>query len=412
LIGGDPQYFDQNFKNGRTLQYSFDVQRELPSKFVVSVGYIGHRADRLRSNFGRLNALPLNALRLGNDLLRANINSLTPIQRSYAQSVGVTLPANGNAVYAGFNGSVAQALRPFPQYNRIRTLLESEGESTYNAMQAKVERRFSQGIQFGASYTLSRLVTNASEDLFGGGLQTGVLQNPADLSSLTTVSPTNPTHVFVTNFIAELPVGKGRKFLNSGGIANAIFGGFQVSGVFRYQSGTPLVVSLPDDSGLLDLAGYFGALRLNLTGEQIQLAERQQIAGRAGAIRVLNPAAFSRPVAFNAAPAFLLNGALNPAYTAFYADPNRFFGTAPAVLTDARTDPFTSEDFSILKRTHFTETVILELGAEFFNVFNRLRYGFPGTDFRNTGDFGVITVNPNVETQQPRRIQLRARFIF
>lgn len=171
-------------------------------------------------------------------------------------------------------------------------------------------------------------------------------------------------------------------------------------------------MTLLDDSGLLDLAGYFGSLRVNLTGQPLQLSERQAITGRPGAIQVLNPAAFSRPVAFNAAPAFLLNGQVNPAYTAFYADPTRFFGTAPAVLTDARTDPFSSEDFSILKRTHFTETMILELGAEFFNVFNRLRYGFPGTDFRNTGDFGVITVNPNVETQQPRRIQLRARFIF
>jgi hypothetical protein len=412
LIGGDPQYFDQDFKNGRTLQYSADIQRELPYKFVVSVGYIGHTADRLRSNFARLNALPLNALRLGNDLLRANINSLSPEQRSYAQSVGVTLPANGNAVFPGFNGNVAQALRPFPQYNRIRSLLESQGVSRYNAMQAKVERRFSQGIQFGASYTLSRLITNASEDLFGGGLQTGVLQNPFDNSSLKTLSTTNPTHVFVTNFVAELPFGKGRKFLNQGGIVNAIFGGFQLNGVFRYQSGTPLVVSLPDDSGLLDLAGYFGSLRLNLTGQPIQLSDRQAVPGRAGALRILNSAAFSRPTDFRTNIPFLLNGAVNPAYRAYYSDPTRFFGNSPAVLTDARTDPFMNEDFSILKKTRITETTALELGAEFFNVFNRLRYGFPGTDFRNTGDFGVIVVNPNAETQQPRRVQLRARFIF
>jgi hypothetical protein len=395
------------------LQYSVDLQRELPYNFVASVGYIGHRADRLRSNFGRLNALPLNALKLGNEILRTNINQVTPLQRSYAQTIGVSIPANANAVYPNFNGTVAQSLRPFPQYNRIRTLLESEGISRYNALQVKLERRFTQGIQFGASYTLSRLITNASEDLFGGGLQTGVLQNPFDLSSIRTRSSTNPTHVFVANFVAELPFGKGRRFLNQGGIVNVLFGGFQVNGVFRYQSGTPLVVSLPDDSGFLDLAGYFGSLRLNLTGQPIQLSEREAIAGRPGALRVLNAGAFSRPVAYNSGPAFLLeNGQVNPAYGAFYNDPTRFFGNSPAVLTEALTDSYRSEDFSILKKTRITETISLELGAEFFNVFNRLRYGFPGTDFRNTGDFGVITVNPSAETQQPRRIQLRARLIF
>ena len=65
FIGSDVQFFDPDFKTGRTLQYSLDVQRELPFNFVASIGYIGHHATRLRSNFQRLNALPLNALRLG-----------------------------------------------------------------------------------------------------------------------------------------------------------------------------------------------------------------------------------------------------------------------------------------------------------------------------------------------------------
>jgi hypothetical protein len=414
LIGGDPQFFDQNFKNGRTFQYSVDVQRELPYKFVASVGYIGHRADRLRSNFQRLNALPLNALRLGAAVLNTNINDVTAQQRAYAASIGINIPANAGAVFPGFNGTVAQSLRPFPQYNRIRTILESEGESDYNALQVKLERRFAQGIQFGAAYTLAKLVTNASEDLFGGGLQSGVLQNPFDISSLKTDSPTLPRHVFVTNFLVELPFGKGRKFLNQGGIVNALFGGFQVSGVFRYQTGTPLVVFLGggNNTGFLDVAGYFGNLRLNLTGQPLTLDDRQQIAGQRGAIRILNPAAFAAPPSFNTNIPFLLNGQINPAYAQYYAEPTRFFGNAPAVLNDALTDPFRNEDISILKKTRITETTSLELGAEFFNVFNRLRYGLPGTDFNNQGEFGVIRVPGSFEVQNPRVIQFRARFIF
>ena len=144
-------------------------------------------------------------------------------------------PANGNAVYTGFNGSVAQALRPFPQYGtNIDNYLESKGESDYNALQLKFERRFAQGYQFGLSYTFSRLITNASEDILGGGSAlSGVLQNPFDTSSLKAISPTNSPHVLVFNFLAEIPFGKGKRFMNQGGFVNAIFGGWQVGGIFR-----------------------------------------------------------------------------------------------------------------------------------------------------------------------------------
>ena len=96
--------------------------------------YIGHRADRLRSNFGRPNALSLNQLKLGNEILRTDINAVTAQQRAYATSIGVSIPANANAVYQGFGGNVAQAIRPFPQYGRVTDILESEGESEYNAL--------------------------------------------------------------------------------------------------------------------------------------------------------------------------------------------------------------------------------------------------------------------------------------
>ena len=416
FLGSDVQFFGDQYRAGRTLQYSLDVQRELPYKFVASVGYIGHRADRLRSNFGRLNALPLNALRLGFPILNKGINDVTPEERAYAQSVGVTIPASGNAVYPGFTGSVARALKPFPQYNRINNILESEGESEYNALQVKLQRRFAQGMQFGAAYTYSKLISNASEDLFGGSPLSGVLQNPFDLESLKTVSPNNPPHVFVANFIAEIPLGKGKRFLNNNRILDVIFGGFQVSGVFRYQSGTPIVVfSPPNNNRLLDLAGYFGNFRPNLTGQSLTLDSPQFVNSPGAAGRVLNPAAFSAPTNFEQAPPFLINGQINPAYREFYANPARFFGTAPAVITDVRTNPFFAEDLSVLKKTRITESLTLELGAEFFNLFNRVQYNFfnpiapdrySTLDLRRS-DFGVRYV-----VNEPRVIQLRARVIF
>ena len=425
--------FNNGFRTGRTLQYTFDVQRELPFKFVASVGYIGHRADRLRSNFGRPNAISFNALKLGREILRTNINDVTAAQRIYASSVGVTIPANANAVFPSFGGNVAQALRPFPQYGRVTDILESEGESDYNALQAKFERRFSDGLQFGASYTFSRLITNASEDILGGSPLTDVLQNPYDTAALKTVSPSNSPHVLVTNFLFELPLGKGRRFLNQGGIVDKIFGGFQIAGIFRVQQGTPLVFSLdPGNDSFLELAGIFGRLRPNLTGRDILLTQRTPVpdAGGPGGVIpgrffVLNPAAFAAPTNYNNAPPFLINGAVNPAYGAYYADPNRFFGTAPLVNETVRADMYYTQDMSILKKTRITETVVIEIGAEFFNVFNNVLFLPPdtflgraengyanGINPSSNVNFGAEGFAPRLNEAGNRAIQIRARLIF
>ncbi|HVF51726.1 MAG TPA: carboxypeptidase-like regulatory domain-containing protein [Pyrinomonadaceae bacterium] len=415
FLGSDVQFFDPNFKTGRTIQWSLDVQRELPANFVASIGYIGHKATRLRSNFRRLNGLPFNALRLGFPVLNMSLAGALADANivSFAQSVGVPLPSSTNAVFPGFNGTVAQALKPYPQYNRINNLLESQGRSDYNAMQAKLERRFSQGIQFGASYTFSKLLTNASEDLFGGSPLAGVLQNPFDLSSQRSISPNNPAHVLVINYLAELPFGRGKRFLDRGGILNTLFGGFQVSAIHRYQSGTPLsfFTSDPRYTDFLQTAGYLGNLRLNLTGQGLD-ANEVFISDRLGR-QVINPAAFAAPIRFGSqgSPAEQnpSGAAIGSAtYRNYYANPSVFFGTVSPTLSGVLTDPFFSEDLSVLKKTRITETITLELGAEAFNLFNRVRFFNPTTDLRDGGNFGFESVNNG----PPRVIQLRARVIF
>src|SRR5258705_3352593 len=99
FIGADVQGFDRNFKDGRTAQWSLNVERQLPANFVASVSYIGSKGTRLRSGFDPLNAIPFNGLKLGQALLSKNLNDVTNSDRAYATSVGVTLPTNGNAVF-------------------------------------------------------------------------------------------------------------------------------------------------------------------------------------------------------------------------------------------------------------------------------------------------------------------------
>jgi hypothetical protein len=67
--------------------------------------------------------------------------------------------------------------------------MESQGQSYYNALKIDLNRRFSQGIQAGVSYTFAKLLTDAAEDLFGNSPITGVVQNPYDRASLWTPSP-------------------------------------------------------------------------------------------------------------------------------------------------------------------------------------------------------------------------------
>lgn len=409
FIGSEIDYFDRNFKTGRTFQYGIDIQRELPYKFVIQLSYTGHRADRLRSDLQRINAIPLNALRLGNELLNKPLAAVTTDERTFAQSVGVTLPASPNAVFPGFNGSVGQSLKPYPQYGNIRNQLESMGHSWYNAATIKLDRRFSRGIQFGLSYTFSKLITDASEDLFGGSPIGSVIQNPYDRRSLRSVSPNSIPHVFVVNYLIELPFGKGKRWLNEGGMTDRLLGGWQLSGIQRYQSGLPLVIRLTGQDAFTcnGPTGFCTDIRPNLTGQAILTNNQSLVNGRA---RIFNPNAFSTPPSFNRnTPPEFVNGAINPDYVSYYSNPLRFFGNAPAVLDQARDLPFLSENISLLKKTRLTETVTLELGAEAFNILNRHRLTQPGSDLNDPVGFSFSSVDAGYG---PRIVQIRVRILY
>ena len=426
FTGSDVEYFNKDFKTGRTAQWSLDIQRELPGRIAVSAGYTGHRGTRLRSNFSRLNALPLNALKLGFPLLNKRLADVTAPERAFAQGLGFTIPANNAAVYPCFGSdvapcaedparaTVAQALKPFPQYGRINNQLEGQGQSWYHALQLKIDRRFAQGFQFGASYTFSKLITNASEDLFGGGdVQTvgsddrsGIAQNIYDRQQLRAVSPSHPYHVFVLNYLVELPFGRGKRFFDRGGIVNTLFGGWQISGIHRYQSGLPLVIlnSEPGNVAFLGLVGFQGNLRPNLTGQPI-LTGNPETGTTFG---LVNRAAFSNPPNFQTPPT---GDVTDPAYAAYYANPLRFFGDAPTVLDKERIFPYYSENFTLMKKTRLAETVIFEVRLEFFNLFNRHRYVYTTNDLR-FGDFGTARVINNPFVYGPRTGQVGLKLIF
>jgi len=207
-----------------------------------------------------------------------------------------------------------------------------------------------------------------------------------------------------------LPFGKNKRFLNSGGVVDKFVGGWQVNGINRYQSGVPLsfFTSDPLFNEFLQLTGYLGNLRLNPTGQPFE-SDGPFIDNRFGR-QAINTGAFASPPQFGSGFNNNPSGAAigSPAYTAYYADPLRFFGTLAPALSNVHSQPFYSEDVSLLKKTRITETVTFELGAEAFNLFNRTYYFFPTTDLRDAGNFGFQSVGAN----NPRRVQLRLRLLF
>jgi hypothetical protein len=277
---------------------------------------------------------------------------------------------------------------------------------TRRALQLKVDRRFAQGFQFGFSYTWSKLLTDAAEGLLGASQLGGVVQNPYNRRGVKSLSPSTSPHVAVLNYIWELPFGRGRRFLDRDGWVNAILGGWQVGGIHRFQAGLPVVVfsSNPEAASWLSVVGFGGNIRPNLTGEPVIISDRNASGVR---YQVINPGAFVLPPRYQAPPT---TDVTDPRYAAYYANPDVFFGDAPAVLPD-RAQSYINENLSVLKKTRFTETIALELGAEFFNAFNRHRYFQPVSDL-NASDFGVSNVINDPFIFAPRVIQLRARILF
>ena len=201
-------------------RWSIGLQRELPGKFLVEATYVGAHGVNLPV-VRELNGVPLQYL------------STSPVRddaRNNRLSTQVPNPFLGLVPtgLTGTNVAVSQLLRPYPQFTSI-TATETNGESDYNALQARVERRMANGFTVQIAYAWSRAMT-----------ETGYL-NAADTQLERVISQWDREHTFVSSGLVELPFGRGRHYGSGwGGVTNTLFGGWQVSYIFKAQSGAPL----------------------------------------------------------------------------------------------------------------------------------------------------------------------------
>jgi hypothetical protein len=363
---GNALFLESKVDRPGTIQnWTLDVQRQLPFNTILDVAYVGAHGDHLQAFMHDPNQ--------GNP---ANLSYGSCLQVDIANQA--TSPACAGhplvtAPYAGFSGSVSQALRPFPQYGTVTvdsaTMDDPFGDYTYDAMQVQVTKRTSAGLNILASYSWSKNITNAdseypTEAAWEGNDTSGAL-NTYNLKPEKALSQFDIPQRVVLAWTYDLPFGKGKQFANQGGAVNEVVGGWKIAAVQKYQSGTPLSVSSPGwTSGIF--AGDEGA-----TGSST----------RPNVVPGVSPNGTSKNFVYGKSLRF------NPA--AFTPAPNFTFGNAPRAL-GIRELFNTSEDFNVTKAIPmFTERVHTDFRVEFFDVFNRHRF---------TGFNTSITCDPSTQS--------------
>lgn len=345
----------------RYQNWSFAFERQLTTNVALDVAYVGNHATRLiaGSTFAGTasNMNNPSVLKLGPALLQADINS------QQAQTAGIQPP------YPGFQGDVAQALRPWPQYQTITWRNLPIGTSHYNALQVLLQRRMSQGLQFRIAYTWSKLINNGADDGQGGGGPPNGIQNPVDIQGgERSVSYDDVPHYLGIAWIYELPFGPEKKFGGgTQGTLAKLIGGWQLSAIQVYQSGRPIGVGMANDMGGF-LFNY--NKRPNKVGPGV------------------NPN-FTNPQT----PYLLASG---------WADPGPLtFGNAPRMDPHVRGFAYYNEDWAIFKDTHVTESKYLRFEADVGNVFNRVYFCPVNANWSDPIGFGTTGSQCNL----PRQIQ-------
>ncbi|MCS7024785.1 MAG: TonB-dependent receptor [Bryobacteraceae bacterium] len=364
-VGQSFGFFDQARRSPYVHQYSFDIQRELPGRIALSVGYVGSLSRQLPPSGTSLGGFNINQLEPR--LFDLGVNALS-------QAIDNPLAGRGGTgVVGAARVSRAQLLRPFPQFGTVRAFT-SLARARYDSLVLKLDKRLTSGLSFTANYTLSKNYDSSFATGSTLNAQGGFPQNAYDLQAEYSLSTVHTPHRLTGSFTYELPFGKGRKFVSSSQVLDIVAGGWAFNGVFMYQTGFPLAIT--QNQNLNSVAGA-ELQRPNATGVSPVVAG--ELSSKLD--NYLSPAAFSQAAA-------LTFGNLSRTIT--YLGP----GTA-------------NWDLSVFKTFTVYEKWKAQFRAEALNAFNTPLFRGPNTAFGNAS-FGRITRQANF----PRYIQLGVRFFF
>ncbi|MGA2274475.1 MAG: TonB-dependent receptor [Bryobacteraceae bacterium] len=361
-LSGKPPYYED---------WSFNIQHSLTPNLMLSAAYTGTDGHWLPGALvpGALtdNQVPIQYLPLGS--LLGKTLTATTLAEAQAMFPSITMP------YPNFQGTIAQALKPFPQYTTVQSPWLDLGNSTYNALQLSLNKRLTHGLTFMVNYAFSKEL----DDLVSS------LRDPTKLFLEKGPGTIDHKNIASATMVYQLPFGAGHKLDGGSEVLNSIIGHWQVSALYTYASGAPMTITgTCTGGGVIDAACYPNYSPAFASGGDVwQNGAIGSNGANIATTSYLNKAAFVDP----------------PAYTA--GDIAR---SAPLGLFAPHNADL---DLSLRREFPIREQVRLSFQADAFNVNNAVHFAAPGLAI-DSASFGIFSSMAN----QPRKLQLSARVSF
>jgi hypothetical protein len=349
-------------------QYSLDVEQQLPSSIVFKLGYVGAHGRNLADsvNINQLSDSILAQYAPGGVNAGTNLTS-TVTNPYYAATVG-GYPSTG--VIAKTSVALAQTLLPYPQFTSV-TESQSVGHSLYNALDVKLQKRFSRGLSAVLAYTWS----SNWDNLYGSPVSGLETLNPNAAAPQDSENPKGEYSRAVNDIpnrfsgavTYELPVGRGKRFLgNANRTVDTAIGGWKINDVTILENGGPLPIIQTDLS-----SGTYGTTGVGGSGQRPNLA--------AGISPCYSGSPKNRLGGGNGAKTYFNLNAFTPALPYTY-------GNAPRTL-NCYGPGYENSDISINKNFKITGKVNFEFRAEALNAFNNPEFSQPNVTltFQSTG---------------------------
>jgi len=386
----------------RQYQWSIGIQRELATNLVVEATYVGNRgiwwqaSSLLNLNEVQQSTLTALGLTAGSPLLTMRLNSPAVI------AAGL-----GGAPYPGFplTQTLAQALRPFPQFTTIDSAWDPLGDTWYNALQTKVTKRFSHGLSALATFTWAK-----SEDI---GTEIGE-PNPGTTGNSVVNDPNNRNlnkylSEYDQPFVLNISVTYVTPKITGGNkILSYVARDWTYGAFLSYSSGMPIQVPFANNNLNSTIfaatpggvAGTTGTFANRVPGVPLFNVDPNCHCYDPNGTFLLNPAAWTNPL------------------------PGQF-GTSAAYYSDYREQRRPGENMNLGRTWRFRERMTFNMRIEFYNIFNRAYWGNPSASNFQTpqlrqangnasSGFGFMnTLTPGFTgAQQPRSGTLVLRFTF
>lgn len=353
--------------------YSFGVQRELPGNFLVDANYVGKLGRHLY--FGGAGSLNY----LGPQIETYNSNQIAALN-TFVPNPFFGIITDPNSSLSAPTVQQSQLQLPFPQFTGFGGDSPPWANSSYNAFQLRVEKRFSHGLETLVTYVWSKSIDDASttdgSTTWLGGIANGP-EDPNNRHLERSLSTFDIPRVLQFSYTYELPIGRGRAIGgNMPTVLNAVIGGWQTNGIWTFTDGRPLLLSL---SGGQPLPSY-PFQRPNLTGALL----------------------------CNHGSDFLTNYFADPEVAV--APPPFTIGNAPRSEGTCRAPGQANATLSLFKEfmlSKLREGAKLQFRFEAFNALNHPQFDAPSTQV-NGGNFGVITNTAN----SPREVQLALKLYW